>query len=60
MIEVLRLSSGKWLLSADSHCVETDADDRSLDVAITELSQRSGIDRQCIAVIVAREQLADV
>ena len=60
MIEVLRLSSGKWLLSVGSHCVETDSDDRSLDTAITELSQRSGIDRQRIAVMVAREQLADV
>lgn len=60
MIEVLRLSSGKWLLSAGPHCIESDAIDRDLDDAITELSLRSGIDRQRIAVVVAREQLADV
>lgn len=60
MIEVLRLSTGKWLLSAGPHCIEADSDDRSLDAAITELSQRSGIDRQRLAVLVAREQLADV
>lgn len=60
VIEVLRLSSGKWLLSAGPHCVESDSDDRSLDAAIAELAQRSGESRQRIAVMVAREQLADV
>lgn len=60
MIEVLRLSTGKWLLSSGPHCVEADSDDRSLDHAVTALAELSGTDRQLIAVIVAREQLADV
>lgn len=59
MIEVLRLTSGKLLLSAGAHCVETGADDTSLDAAIKTLAEQSGEDRTRIAVMVARATLGE-
>lgn len=60
MIEVLRLATGKLLISAGVHSIETEADDASIDRAIDELASRSGEMRSKIAVVVARWQLADV
>lgn len=59
MIEVLRLASGKLLLSVGRHCVETDRDDASIDSAIKTLAEQSGEDRTRINVMVARVMLAD-
>ena len=59
-IEVLRQMNGTWLISAGAHCVEAQADDASLDAAITRLAAESGEQRNRIAVIVARRQLEDV
>jgi hypothetical protein len=60
MIEVLRLSTGKLLLSVGRHCVETDADDRSVDAAVKRLAELSGVDRNRISIFVARATLSDV
>lgn len=57
MIEVLRQATGKFLLSAGAHSVECDADDDALDEAIKALSEKSGVERQRIAIMVARATL---
>lgn len=59
MIEVLRLSSGKLLLSVGRHCVETEQTDGEIDAAIKTLAEVSGEDRNRINVMVARVMLAD-
>lgn len=59
MIEVLRLASGKLLLSAGPHCVESEQTDAALDAAIKTLAEMSGFDRTRIAVMVARATMTD-
>ena len=59
MIEVLPLQTGKLLLSVGAHCVESDADDAALDVAIKTLAEMSGVERTRIAVMVARATMTD-
>ena len=59
MIEVLRLSSGKLLLSVGRHCVESEGDDTALNEAIKSLAEQSGEDRTRIAVMVARATMTD-
>jgi hypothetical protein len=59
VIEVLRLASGKLLLCVGVHCVESDADDKSLDAAIKTLAEMSGVDRIRINVMVARATMTD-
>ena len=57
MIEVLRLATGRLLISVGLHCVETAPDDAALDAAVKELARRSGTDRARIAMFVARATL---
>lgn len=59
MIEVLPLATGRLLLSAGPHCVETDRTDDALDAAIRTLAEQSGEDRTRIAVMVARATMTD-
>ena len=56
---MLALSTGKLLLSAGAHCVETDRDDASLTRAIDTLVEMSGHDRTRIMVAVVRETMSD-
>ena len=60
MIEVLRQMNGKLLLSVGKHCVECDADDKSLDAACKRLAEMSGVDRTHIIVAVTRATMSDV
>lgn len=60
MIEVLRLVTGKLLISAGPHCVESEADDASLDVAIDALAEKSGQSRTRIALYVSRATLGEM
>jgi hypothetical protein len=57
MIEVLRLASGKMLLSVGPFCVEVA--DNLLDWGVDELARLSGEDRTRIAVMVARATMTD-
>ena len=57
MIEVMRLMTGRLLISVGLHCVESAPDDASVDAAVKELSERSGTDRARIAMFVARATL---
>lgn len=59
IIEVLRLSTGRLLICAGLCCIETAADDASLDQAIKDLSEMSGVDRTRINVWVARATMTD-
>lgn len=60
MIEVLRQASGKLLISAGAHCVESEPHDPAIDRAIDTLAEQSGIAAQRIRVMVARAMLADM
>jgi hypothetical protein len=59
MIEVLRLASGKLLLSVGPHCVESGRDDAALNAACKTLAELSGEDRTRITVMVARATMSD-